>query len=285
MSYLLNSLSPDILAHTVGLESSAQVWLKINTMFSTASRSKVNHLRDALNNTKKLELSATAYFAKMKGFCSELTAMGKPVDEDELVGYICLLMTSAKHISKPRVILTPFTPTLFAMDVILVGVLTVAVLMMVVAAAVMMVVVEMILDAAMIGVVMIGTMNTGAAMMTVAVMNLLVAVMTLHVIGMMILLDAVMTSVMVVLLPVAVMMATALTVTVVAVRPLLLWIPRVRYARSMVTLLLIAGGAMKAIVMIMMMMIVKPKLLIWRPMALIQTGTLISVLQTISLES
>jgi hypothetical protein len=89
MSYLLNSLSPDILAHTVGLESSAQVWSKINTMFSTASRSKVNHLRDALNSTKKLELSATAYFAKMKGFCSELTAMGKPVDDDELVGYIC----------------------------------------------------------------------------------------------------------------------------------------------------------------------------------------------------
>ncbi|KAK1620240.1 hypothetical protein QYE76_025757 [Lolium multiflorum] len=272
MSYLLNSLSPDILAHTVGLESSAQVWLKINTMFSTAYRSKVNNLRDALNSTKKLELSATAYFAKMKGFCSELTAMGKPVDDDELVGYICPLMTSAKHISKPQVILTPFTPTSFSVDVILVGVPTVAVLMMIEAAAVMMVVAEMILDVAMISVVMIGAVKTGAAMMTVAVMNLLVAVMTLHVVGMMILLDAVMTSVMVVLLPVAVMMATALTIAVVAVCPLFLWIPRARYARSMATLLLIDGGAMKAIVMILMTMIVKPKMLIWRPMALIQTA-------------
>ncbi|KAK1685362.1 hypothetical protein QYE76_046210 [Lolium multiflorum] len=264
MSYLLNSLSPDILAHTVGLESSAQVWLKINTMFSTASRSKVNHLRDALNSTKKLELSATAYFAKMKGFCSELTAMGKPVDDDELVGYICLLMTSAKHIFKPRVILTPFKPISLIVAAILVGVptVTVIVLMMIVAAVVMMVVAAMILDAAMIGAVMIGVVTTGAVMITVAVMILLVVVMTLHAVAMMMLLAAVMTSGMVVLLLVAVMMATALTVAVVDVRPLPLWIPRAKYARSMATLLLIAGGAMMVIVMILMMMIVTPKLLI-----------------------
>jgi hypothetical protein len=88
LSYLINSLSPDILAHVVGLETTMDVWSVITKMFSTQSMSKVNHLRGALNSTKKGTLTVAKYFAKMKGFRSELVALGKEVDEGELVGYI-----------------------------------------------------------------------------------------------------------------------------------------------------------------------------------------------------
>jgi hypothetical protein len=64
------------------------VWSVITKMFSTQSMSKVNHLRGALNSTKKGTLTVAKYFAKMKGFSSELVALGKEVDEGELVGYI-----------------------------------------------------------------------------------------------------------------------------------------------------------------------------------------------------
>ena len=48
------------------------------------------HVRSAhLNKTKKKkDMSAGEYFTKMKGLCSELASAGKPIDDDELIGYI-----------------------------------------------------------------------------------------------------------------------------------------------------------------------------------------------------
>ncbi|KAK1695131.1 hypothetical protein QYE76_011828 [Lolium multiflorum] len=88
LRFLLNSLSPDILSHVLSAESSAEAWSMIDGMFKTAARSKTQHLRSQLNDTKKLSMSADDYFTKMKGFASELAAVGKPLDDDELVGYL-----------------------------------------------------------------------------------------------------------------------------------------------------------------------------------------------------
>jgi hypothetical protein len=49
---------------------------------------KLNHLRGALNSTKKVSLTIAQYFAKMKGFSSKLISLGKAIDDGELVGYI-----------------------------------------------------------------------------------------------------------------------------------------------------------------------------------------------------
>jgi hypothetical protein len=57
-------------------------------MFTTTSRSKVQHLRGALNNAKKNDMTPANFFTKMKGYASELAAIGKLVDEDEVVGFI-----------------------------------------------------------------------------------------------------------------------------------------------------------------------------------------------------
>ncbi|KAK1611569.1 hypothetical protein QYE76_035242 [Lolium multiflorum] len=88
LGWILNSLSPEVLAHTIGVESTAEVWTIINNICGSRSRSRINQLRGALSSTKKLELSASVFFAKMKGFASELAAAGKPVPEDEMIGYI-----------------------------------------------------------------------------------------------------------------------------------------------------------------------------------------------------
>jgi hypothetical protein len=57
-------------------------------MFASASRSKVQHLRDRLNNTKKLSMSADEYFTKMMGFAYEMGALGKSLDEDEVINHV-----------------------------------------------------------------------------------------------------------------------------------------------------------------------------------------------------
>ncbi|KAK1699085.1 hypothetical protein QYE76_015782 [Lolium multiflorum] len=95
LRWLLNSLSPDVLAHVVGLESSAEVWEAINAHVSVSSKSRIQHLRTALVETKKNDMSADKYFSKMKGIAQELAAAGKPLDDDELVGYVLTNLGSA----------------------------------------------------------------------------------------------------------------------------------------------------------------------------------------------
>jgi hypothetical protein len=42
LGWILNSLSPEILAHTIGVESTAAVWAIINKVCGSSSRSKIN---------------------------------------------------------------------------------------------------------------------------------------------------------------------------------------------------------------------------------------------------
>jgi hypothetical protein len=88
LSHLVKSLDPDLLAQIIGLEHAHQVLSKIEALFASQSRARVNFLRGALINTKKLEMTAREYIAKMQSFASELAAAGKIVDDDELKGYI-----------------------------------------------------------------------------------------------------------------------------------------------------------------------------------------------------
>jgi hypothetical protein len=82
------------------MQSTTKVWAAISNMFASASRMKVQHLRAALIDTKKLNMTADEYFNKMKGFASELVAAGKPLEDDELIGiYFMVLMVLTPHLS------------------------------------------------------------------------------------------------------------------------------------------------------------------------------------------
>jgi hypothetical protein len=87
LGFLINSLSPEVVAHVVGLTHAYEVWSVITKMFSTISRTRINHLRGTLNTTKKKGLTTAHYFAKMHEISSELAAAGKPIEEDEMIGY------------------------------------------------------------------------------------------------------------------------------------------------------------------------------------------------------
>jgi hypothetical protein len=87
LGFIVNSLSPEVVAHVVGLTHASEVWSVITKMFSTISRTRINHLRGTLNTTKKKGLTTAQYFAKMSEISSELAAAGKPVEEDEMIGY------------------------------------------------------------------------------------------------------------------------------------------------------------------------------------------------------
>jgi hypothetical protein len=70
------------------VSSTAEAWSAISAMFKMASRTKAQHLLEKLNDTKKLSMIAENYYTKMKGFALELSALGKPVEDDEMLGYL-----------------------------------------------------------------------------------------------------------------------------------------------------------------------------------------------------
>ena len=88
LSYLLNSMSPEILAQVVGRDSTFELWTTINNLFASQSQSRITNLRIAITNTKKGTMSSSAYMAKMKSLGDELAAAGRPVSDPEMVDYI-----------------------------------------------------------------------------------------------------------------------------------------------------------------------------------------------------
>ena len=45
-------------------------------------------MRFQLSNLKKKDLTATEYFNKMKGFADAMASIGKPLGDDEILGYM-----------------------------------------------------------------------------------------------------------------------------------------------------------------------------------------------------
>ncbi|XP_071685509.1 uncharacterized protein [Lolium perenne] len=88
LSWLVKSLSRDVLTHVYTLEHSAEVWAAVEDLCSSHSKSRVSMIRGALATTKKNDLSATKYISKMRGLASELTAAGRVIDDEELKEYI-----------------------------------------------------------------------------------------------------------------------------------------------------------------------------------------------------
>ena len=88
LSYLMNSLSKEVLAQFVGKENTYDLWTGITTLFASQSQSRITNLRIAITTTKKGSMSSTAYISKMKSLGDELAAAGCPVSDPEMVDYV-----------------------------------------------------------------------------------------------------------------------------------------------------------------------------------------------------
>jgi hypothetical protein len=100
-------ISPDILAHVLDTETTTEIWATISAMFKSASKAKVSHLRTALNNTNKKEMTAEHYISKITGFRSELAAAGKIIDDEEMIGCITAGLNNTNNALVDRVDNTP----------------------------------------------------------------------------------------------------------------------------------------------------------------------------------
>ena len=88
MSYLLSSMSKDVLAQVATTKTAAQVWSTLEEIYASETRARAVNTRIALATAKKGATSVAEYVSKMKALGDEMASAGKALDEEELVHYI-----------------------------------------------------------------------------------------------------------------------------------------------------------------------------------------------------
>ncbi|KAE8793732.1 hypothetical protein D1007_31567 [Hordeum vulgare] len=88
LGYLLNNLAKEVLIQVTSITTTRALWVMLAGMFSVQSISHVNNIRTALINAQNGNQSVTSFFASMRGLADELAAVGKPIQDDELISYI-----------------------------------------------------------------------------------------------------------------------------------------------------------------------------------------------------
>ena len=96
-TFLNSTLSPAILALTIGQKSTRGVWKVLKKRFASVSRSHVMSLRNELNAIKKGVDSIEGYFQKIKQVRDRLVAVSVFVDDEELLHIILDGLPSEYH--------------------------------------------------------------------------------------------------------------------------------------------------------------------------------------------
>jgi hypothetical protein len=84
LSFLLTSVSRDVLVQVAPLSSASEVWKHIETSFGSQSHARVIHTRMTLATTQKGSSTIVEYFSKMKTLADEMASIGKKLDDKEL---------------------------------------------------------------------------------------------------------------------------------------------------------------------------------------------------------
>jgi hypothetical protein len=78
LSYLLGSLSKDVLVQVSSCNTAAEAWVMIQGMYTSHTRSRSVNTRIALATTRKGTSTVIEYFGKIKALGDEMAASGRP---------------------------------------------------------------------------------------------------------------------------------------------------------------------------------------------------------------
>ena len=85
LTFISSTLSPSVLALTIGCASAVEVWKVLENRFSLVSRSHIMNLKSKLHNLKKGSDTVDVYFQKIKVVRDKLLAVGVIVNDEELL--------------------------------------------------------------------------------------------------------------------------------------------------------------------------------------------------------
>jgi hypothetical protein len=87
-SFILASVSKEILARIAMVTTAAQAWEKLEEQFTSQTRACAITMRMALATSRKGSLSTAEYLAKMQGLANDMAAARKALDDEDVVQYI-----------------------------------------------------------------------------------------------------------------------------------------------------------------------------------------------------
>ncbi|MBA0701091.1 hypothetical protein Goari_000118, partial [Gossypium aridum] len=84
-SWLLSSISPTVLPHLIGMDTSAKIWDAIVALYGTQTTSKLMFYRISLHSQRKGDLSMKEFLMKVKSCYDALANYGEVISEREHV--------------------------------------------------------------------------------------------------------------------------------------------------------------------------------------------------------
>ncbi|KAH9682619.1 retrovirus-related pol polyprotein from transposon RE1 [Citrus sinensis] len=88
LSWLLSSISIEILSLVVNSKTSYELWSSLEQQFGSETAAKKVHLKMMLNNLKKGSMTMTEYFSKLKSVTDELAIAGSPVSSLDFITHL-----------------------------------------------------------------------------------------------------------------------------------------------------------------------------------------------------
>lgn len=87
-SWLLGSMSEEILSQMLECETAKEVWIILDNIFSSRNLARVMQLKSKLENMKKVNLTLKEYFLKVKNIVDSLNAAGKKIPKEDHVMHL-----------------------------------------------------------------------------------------------------------------------------------------------------------------------------------------------------
>ncbi|RVW13866.1 Retrovirus-related Pol polyprotein from transposon RE1 [Vitis vinifera] len=88
LSWINATLSDKVLASAYGITSAREVWSSLANKFASQSRTRVHHLKRKLQTLHQGSMKCIDFLEKTKLVSDELAAVGKPLEDDDLMSYI-----------------------------------------------------------------------------------------------------------------------------------------------------------------------------------------------------
>jgi len=88
LSWINATLLEKVMSTTFGVTSAKEVWDSLSSRFASHSKTRISHLQRQLQSLHQGSKSCTDYIATAKQFSAQLEAVGQPVTDDALIGYV-----------------------------------------------------------------------------------------------------------------------------------------------------------------------------------------------------
>ncbi|KAH9727159.1 hypothetical protein KPL70_008548 [Citrus sinensis] len=88
LSWLMSSISIEILSLVVNSETSLELWTSLERQFGSETSAKKVHLKIMLNNLRKGSMTVTEFFGKLKTITDELAIAGNPISSLDFLTHL-----------------------------------------------------------------------------------------------------------------------------------------------------------------------------------------------------